>query len=194
MKYTLSIIVLLVWFAGCKTSKLPAVLQNTDSTSVTITERILYDTTLISADTSAWIEALIECDSNNKAVITNLINQLGQRSSATVETSRTNTGSLVTRTKCKCDSLAIYSEFKSRDTLSVRVITQEVAVEVPAKLTWWESTKVNFGGWFIGIDLTILLLLLLWLAWKIYKNFTPQGMATGAGLSILGSIGKIFKR
>ena len=76
-------------------------------------------------------------------MITNLINQLGQRSSATVETSRTNTGSLVTRTKCKCDSLAIYSEFKSRDTLSVRVITQEVAVEVPAKLTWWESTKVK---------------------------------------------------
>jgi len=192
MKYILLLIIPLCFFS-CKTNKLPFTLDNSDSTSVTITERILYDTTLIPADTSAWMQALIECDSNGRAIISELKSRIGLRSSLQSET-RTEGNKIRTTVKCKCDSLSIYSEFKSRDTLSVRVITKEVAVEVPAKFTWWEATKVNFGGYFIGFDLLILLLLLAWLAWKIFKNFTPQGAMVSTGFSLLGWISKLFKR
>jgi hypothetical protein len=172
----------------------PPVTYHTVDTTILVKETIIHDTTIIANDISE-MEISFEADSNNDVQVKKSITTNGHRSNISYTAERNNKV-LTAQFKCNCDSLAIYHVFKDLDT-SVTVNSKEVQinqVNVPAKFTWWQQFKVDYGGYSLGADLAVLLFLLGYIAWKVFSVVTPQGMAISGGFSVLGWIAKLFKR
>lgn len=183
---------------SCKTNGLINKVPSSDTSShssIVINNKVDIDTITIPADTSAFLKALFECDSNSQIIITSLVNQIGKRSAIGVNTYQPNKRTIVLSAKCKCDSMAIYHLIKSSDTTSKNevVITNRVPYPVPAENTWWEKFKIAYGGYALGAWLGVIILILLWLAWKIFKIATPQGAAISAAQTGLGWFTKLFR-
>lgn len=197
---------------GCKTLKVPVMVPTDDSTSITetsIRDLLFRDTIPIPADTSAWLQMLIECDSEGNARVTDIYNQMGQRSRIMMkeyfqqdsiiqhqDSLLKTRKKLVIRTTCQCDSMSIYAEFRLRDTTYSKVlrITKKIPVPVPMELTWWEKFKIEYGGYAFGVIAAIILFYLIRLAIWIFATFTPQGAAVSAGTGILSTIFRLFLR
>lgn len=148
----------------------PPVVTHTVDTFLQVRETILHDTTYITADAS---EVTLEftADSNNEVQVTKAVTKNGQRSNIAYTTERNNRV-LTAMFKCNCDSLNIYHVFKQLDT-TLRVNTNSTAihtVNVPAQLTWWQSFKVSYGGYAMGLILLYLLLRIGWWALTTYTK------------------------
>lgn len=202
MKYLIILIsvISIAFLPSCKTNGLINRVPSSDTSShssTVINNRVDIDTITIPADTSAFLQALFECDSNSQVIITKLINQIGSRSAIGVNTFQPNYNkkAIVLSANCKCDSVSIYHVMKASDTTSKNevVITNNVPYPVPAENTWWEKFKISYGGYALGAWLTVIILILLWLAWKIFKIATPQGAAISAAQTGLGWFTKLFR-
>lgn len=194
----LLIVISIFFLPSCKTGGLIGKIPTSDTSSnnsLVINNRFDIDTITIPADTSAFMQALFECDSNSQVIITKLISQIGQRSAIGVNTFTENKKTLVFTAKCKCDSAAIYHVMKSSDTTSKSqvVITNRIPYPVPAENTWWEKFKISYGGYAMGAWLLVIVIFILWLAWKIFKIATPQGAAISAAQTGLGWLTKLFR-
>ncbi len=197
---------------GCKSMKLPVMVPTDDSTSITetsIRDLTLFDTIPIPADTSAWLQMLIECDSEGNAHVQDVWNQMGERSrimmkefyqqdsviqfqDSVIKTKKR----LVIRTQCECDSMAIYAEFHLRDTTYSKVlrITHKIPVPVPMELTWWQKFKIEYGGYAFGVIAAVIGYYLIRLIIWAFATFTPQGAAIKTGTGIFSGIFKLFLR
>lgn len=202
----------LIGIHGCKTMKVPIMVPTDDSTSITetsIRDLILRDTIPIPADTSAWMQMLIECDSLGNANVMDVWNQIGERSRIMMaeyyeqdsiihkqDSLLKAKKRLVVRTQCQCDSMAIYAEFHLRDTTYSKVlrITKKIPVPVPMELTWWEKFKIEYGGYAFGVIATVIGYYLIRLIIWLFATFTPQGQAVKAGTGVLSGIFKLFLR
>jgi len=194
----LLIVISIFFLPSCKTGGLMGKIPTSDTSSnnsLVINNRFDIDTITIPADTSAFMQALFECDSNSQVIITKLISQIGQRSAIGVNTFTENKKTLVFTAKCKCDSAAIYHVMKSSDTTSKSqvVITNRIPYPVPAENTWWEKFKISYGGYAVGAWLLVIVIFILWLAWKIFKIATPQGAAISAAQTGFGWFTKLFR-
>jgi hypothetical protein len=178
MKKLVPLLLILAALSSCRPSRTlcnqlyPPVADTTSQSSFFINTETDIDTILIPADTSAWIQALFECDSAGNAVIASLKSQFGLRSSLQINTNYQGKRIIETSIRCKCDSATIYHIMQSRDTVSrsVQTITKTIPVPVPADLTWWQKFKVAYGGYAMGILLAYILLRVGWWALKTYTK------------------------
>lgn len=154
---------------SCKTTQpIPVVLNNKDSshseTLITYRDTAIY----IPADTTAWMQALAECDSLGNVKLTNLQKHFGRISEATV-TVKDN----VIVAKCIIDSMSIYLKLKEtyKSDASVKEKEIPVYIEVPAKLTRFEKFKINYGGYALVSWIVVIILIIVFIALKIRGKF-----------------------
>jgi len=98
--------------------------------------------------------------------------------------------------KCKCDSESIYLAFKFRDTSSA-ITHNNTAISIVEKekeLKGGQKFTLLVGPWAIGILSLQIILILLYLGYKIAKIATPQGAAITGIQTGLSWFGKLFKR
>lgn len=191
---------LLFSFSSCRVTRdrcnqlYPPIVTHSSDTIIQITETIIHDTTFIAADESI-IELTFEADSQNNVQVTSVTNKAGKRSSIDFRT-ETNNKVLHAMFDCKCDSLDIYHTFKDRDTSSAITHnnTSISIVEKEKELEGGQKFTLLIGPWAIGILSLQLILILLYLGYKIAKIATPQGAAITGIKTGLSWFGKLFKR
>lgn len=170
----------------------PPIETHTTDTVLQVRETIVHDTTYIAADSSS-VEVFFKADSNNNIQVIETKTNSGRRSNTNFITRR-NDKVLHAIFDCHCDSMAIYHTFKDLDTnLSVHTTDTKLhRVEVPAQLTWWQQTKVTFGGYAFALLLAQVLAVLGYIAYKVFSVATPQGAAISGGFKVVGWIRKLF--
>lgn len=167
---------LLIFFtSGCITAqkcaeRYPPVRDTSEVKTTTIRE-VVHDTMLVTKVDSARVEVYINCDSTGRAQVVSRNTTNGQTARARV-TEQRSAGVLHAIFDCVCDSQAIYMTWKTKDTSDFhqREIKVIQPYPVPAKLTWWESTKIAFGGWAMGILSTLIIGTIAWWALKTYAK------------------------
>ena len=146
-------------FIGCVPRG--TVLQRTDSVFVERTiERI--DTTYIVAPDTAALRLLVECDSNNNAILAMLDTERGERINASAKATNAG-GALLVDVECGEDSLRVLVE-QLRETIRTTSAHNEVQV-VKEK---YIPPFAKFAMWWFGITAAILLAVA---AVKIYRRF-----------------------
>ena len=119
----------------------PPQITKTDTLTVTTTEHVRDTIFKIEAD-SSWIKALIECDSNGKATIRELLDyRNGNRS----QLPRLNLVNNILTADCKCDSNKIHALLKDREKITDHRTSETItppAIEVKFIPGWM---------WFFGI-------------------------------------------
>lgn len=146
-------------FVGCVPRG--TVLQRTDSVFVerTIERR---DTTYMVAPDSAALRLLVECDSNNNAILAMLESERGERINASAKYTNKG-GALLVDVECGEDSLRVLVE-QLRETIRTTSAHQEVQV-VKEK---YIPKFAKFTMWWFGITAAVLLAIA---AVKIYSKF-----------------------
>lgn len=145
----------------------PEIIQKDSSFSEVTT--VVKDTTIYEpADTSAWVKALLECDSLGQIRIIELQNQLGKKSKIKTEL-KNNTF----KSTCIVDSSAVYFTWKELHEKSgaIKETTVKVPFPVPAQLTWWEQFKIRYGGYALGAWLAIILAVIIYIVLKVWGKF-----------------------
>lgn len=143
--------------------------QVTDTITQTQIETIKEETYIdvpyyIPADTSAWVKALIECDSLGRAKIKEIEKQNGKRSNI-----NTTLKDNVFKTKCNCDAIKDSLQTVITNITKKQSSTNTIVRPCPQnKATWWQKTKQDFGGY--AIILWIILILVL-VGWRLLKAF-----------------------
>ncbi len=161
MRNLLYIFIAIVLLASCNS---PRRIGSTVVDSI-VTEREVTteDTTLGVAADSSLYQALIECDSNGRAYLSELeALKLGLRSRLTgVELTPIPSRPAVNLLtfECVCDSMAIYFAMAkvTETTKETKSKVETITVEVN-KLTWWQQTQV-YG--FRALALLLLILILI---------------------------------
>ena len=121
-----------------------------------------YDTAYMVAPDTAALRLLVECDSNNNAILAMLESERGERINASAKA--TNSGStLLVDVECGEDSLRVLVE-QLRETIRTKSAHQEVQV-VKEK---YIPPFAKFAMWWFGITAAILLAIA---AVKIYSRF-----------------------
>lgn len=141
-----------------------------DTTTVTITEvrEVLHDTTvLLPADTTAFVQALLACDSNNQVVVRQLTEKLGTKSRVNYTLAK-NTFTA----RCVCDSSSIYLTWKERDTLSSHTATIKEFVKVPAQFSHMQLIYLRLGQTLFWLLILIVVLTVAYVILKLTKTFT----------------------
>lgn len=165
---------LVLFTTSCSVSKrikkckelLPQVTDTITQTQIeTVKEETYIDVPyFIPADTSAWVKALIECDSLGKARLSNVQKTNGNRSKINLNLK----GNTLTA-KCEADSLkGVVKALQKQVTIKDRQIKQIVKPCPENKLSWWQKTKQDFGG--IALILW-LILVFLFVGWRLLKAF-----------------------
>lgn len=146
-------------FVGCVPRG--TVLQRTDSVFV---ERTIEwrDTTYMVAPDTAALRLLVECDSNNNAILAMLESERGERINASAKATN-NGGALMVDVECGEDSLRVLVE-QLRETIRTTSAHNEVQV-VKEK---YIPSFAKFTMWWFGITAAILLAIA---AVKIYSRF-----------------------
>jgi len=191
---------LLLSFSSCTITRdkcnqlYPPIVMHSSDTVIQVTETIIHDTTFIAADESS-IEITFEADSQNNVQVTSVTNKAGKRSNIDFRTERNNK-LLHAMFDCNCDSFNIYHTFKDRDTSSAITHnnTAITIVEKEKELKGGQKFTLLVGPWCIGILSLQLILILLYLGYKIAKIATPQGAAITGIQTGLSWFGKLFKR
>lgn len=126
------------------------IVQVTDTVTNTVVEVSEIETFVdipyyITADTSAWVKALIECDSIGNARIKELTQNKGNRSS--VKASIQN-NVLTAQSNCEAitDSLKAVIKNTTTTKLETKIVKQPCPEHI---LSWWAKFKINFGGYAI---------------------------------------------
>lgn len=120
------------------------------------------DTTYMVAPDTAALRMLVECDSNNNAILAMLESERGERINASAKATNDG-GALLVDVECKEDSLRVLVE-QLRETIRTTSAHQEVRV-VKEK---YIPSFAKFTMWWFGITAAILLAIV---AVKIYSKF-----------------------
>lgn len=186
----LALIILFFSIQSCVTQKrcaekFPPVASIIRDSTVVITEHV-YDTTITLKPDAGTITALIECDSQNNALIKEITKANGERVKLNMRVTK-NDKALHAIFDCQVDSMGIYLAFKTHDTTTkVNSVETKLKIqEVEKQLSWWDGTKVKFGGYAIGTIAALVTSLFLYIAWKVFTVATPQGAAISAGGGLL---------
>jgi hypothetical protein len=145
------------------------IVQVTDTITQTNTEIVTIENFVdvpyyIPADTSAWVKALIECDSLGKASIKSIEKNNGKRT-----TINTKLKDNVFTTTCDSDSLK--GVIKALQTSTNKVSKELKTVSTPCpenKLSWWQKIKLNYGGYAI---IAWIILILFFVGRKLLKTW-----------------------
>lgn len=143
------------------------IVQVTDTVTNTVVEVSEIETFVdipyyIPADTSAWVKALIECDSLGQARIKELTQNKGNRSS--VKASIKNN---VLLAQSNCEAITDSLKAVIKNTTTKKVETKTIVQPCPEnKLSWWAKFKLNYGGYAI---IGWLLLVLFFISRKFLK-------------------------
>lgn len=121
-----------------------------------------HDTEYMVAPDTAALRLLVECDSNNNAILAMLESERGERINASAKTTN-NGGALLVDVECGEDSLRVLVE-QLRETIRTTSAHNEVQV-VKEK---YIPTFAKFTMWWFGITAAILLAIA---AVKIYSRF-----------------------
>jgi hypothetical protein len=123
----------------------------------------------IPADTSAFLKALIECDSNYKAQIKILENKKGNRSVLKPSINKN-----VLTVTCKADSLTgvvkALNKTIQRQTNKIQTLSRPCP---DLSLTKWQRLKIDWGGYWL---LLIVVYVVYRLAKAYYRVNTPMGL------------------
>lgn len=143
----LSLIMLMAVLAGsCVTRNrcakyFPPSIVKTDSVKVTVVDHV-RDTVIRIASDSSWIKYLVECDSNRRATIKELIQYKdGHRAQLPLVSLHNN----VLTADCHCDSARIHALLKERETITDNQSSETITpppIEVKYIPGWM---------WFFGI-------------------------------------------
>ena len=120
------------------------------------------DTTYMVAPDSAALRLLVECDSNNNAILAMLESERGERINASAK-AKNNGGALLVDVECGEDSLRVLVE-QLRETIRTTSAHKEVQV-VKEK---YIPPFAKFAMWWFGITAAVLLAIS---AVKIYSRF-----------------------
>lgn len=151
---------------SCKVpQQLPVTVNNKDSSHTEVKYVDRNVPVFIPADTSAWMQALIECDSMGIARLTDLQKQFGRKAEAALSIKKN-----VVRAKCIVDSQTVYLKVKDRYETNNSVKSTETLVPYPVEkqLTWWQQFKVNYGGYAIGSWIGLIVGIIVMVIIKIY--------------------------
>lgn len=121
-----------------------------------------YDTAYMVAPDTATLRMLVECDSNNNAILAMLESESGERINASAKATN-NGGALMVDVECGEDSLRVLVE-QLRETIRTTSAHNEVQV-VKEK---YVPPFAKFAMWWFGITAVILLAAV---AVKIYRRF-----------------------
>jgi len=145
------------------------IVQVTDTITQTNTEIVTVENFVdvpyyIPADTSAWVKALIECDSLGKASIKSIEKNNGKRT-----TINTKLKDNVFTTTCNSDSLKGVIKALQKTINKVSKEVKTVAQPCPEnKLSWWQKIKLNYGGFAI---ISWFLVIFIYLGRKLLKQW-----------------------
>ena len=150
------------------------IVQVTDTITQTNTEIVTVENFVdvpyyIPADTSAWVKALIECDSLGKATIKSIEKNNGKRT-----TINTKLKDNVFTTTCDSDSLK--GVIKALQTSTNKVSKELKTVVQPCpenKLSWWQKIKLNYGGYAI---IAWIILILFFVGRKLLKQWLKMNV------------------
>lgn len=120
------------------------------------------DTTYMVAPDSAALRLLVECDSNNNAILAMLESERGERINASAKSTNKG-GALLVDVECGEDSLRVLVE-QLRET--IRTTSEHKEVQVVKEK--YIPTFAKFTMWWFGITAAVLLVVS---AVKIYSKF-----------------------
>lgn len=147
------VIILLLFLAGCRTSK-PVIYEH-----VVTKDSVVYvvrDTTIIAPADSSHIKALLECDSLGNVLIKQIENMQGRLNARQNLTIQDN----VLEADCICDSMSIYATLRDRHQTTTTAKT--VYVEIEKELKWWQKAMIG-AGWVFSLAFIIFIFIELFL-------------------------------
>lgn len=111
---------------------------------------------------SATIRALLECDENGKVVLNwlDIANSKNAQAQLTID----SLGNLLAKMKTQPDTVYLPSKEVT--------VTKEVKEPYPVEkeLTRWQKIRLNVGGWAIGIVIITILVMAVWMIYKLKKS------------------------
>ena len=153
----LSFIIILCLCSGCRTGKLPpAVIDQKDSIRTvikTVIKETVKDSLVYINQDEASLQALLECDSNGKVLLKQLLKYKAGKHAAVPEMRLDNN---VLDVVNRVDSFSIYLQWKERytsvDTSTLHdkltTITNTVRIHY---LTWWDKLFIKAGKILLAI-------------------------------------------
>lgn len=144
---------------GCKTPAELTGAYDISSESIIYRDRVEY--VEVPAD-SGIVQALLECDEAGKVVMKEL--DMVSSENSRLKFSLDSLGSI----KARYGRPAVYIPVEVHDTTIVRSDTLRVyeTVYVDKPLTWWQKTKMDFGGVAIGA----LMIFVAYIIYSLYKK------------------------
>ena len=141
---------------ACKTQPITQTVE-----TVRIEREVLRDTVLKFAPDSASVRALLECDSLNNVIVTELERERGTRINPEVKKQRNEGGGIVLQVDCKEDSLRAEIQIRDKYIEELKNSTTQVPVRV-------RSGYDRFTSWFFWI---VVVLVLIRTAWWFVKKY-----------------------
>lgn len=130
-----------LFMPSCRSSRLTTT-QTSDS--VRIIER-WRDTTIYEQPDKAWLKGWLECDSVGQVLLRELEIERGRNITPHIK--------IVNDTiyvECKTDSLERLLKIRDLEIKMLKEMQTEVIVEVEREPTWWETTQMKLGMFFLA--------------------------------------------
>ena len=111
---------------------------------------------------SATIRALLECDENGKVVLNwlDIANSKNAQAQLTID----SLGNLLAKMKTQPDTVYL----PSKEVMVTKKVKEPYPVE--KELTRWQKIRLNVGGWAIGIVIITILVMAVWMIYKLKKS------------------------
>lgn len=153
---TLAPFMCLVLICSCRTVKYVPVESKADSVVV---EKLVE--VQLPPD-SATIRALLECDENGKVVLNwlDIANSKNAQAQLTID----SLGNLLAKMKTQPDTVYL----PSKEVMVTKKVKEPYPVE--KELTRWQKIRLNVGGWAIGIVIITILVMAVWMIYKLKKS------------------------
>lgn len=153
---TLAPFMCLVLICSCRTVKYVPVESKADSVVV---EKLVE--VQLPPD-SATIRALLECDENGKVVLNwlDIANSKNAQAQLTID----SLGNLLAKMKTQPDTVYL----PSKEVTVTKKVKEPYPVE--KELTRWQKIRLNVGGWAIGIVIITILVMAVWMIYKLKKS------------------------
>ena len=111
---------------------------------------------------SATIRALLECDENGKVVLNwlDIANSKNAQAQLTID----SLGNLLAKMNTQPDTVYL----PSKEVTVTKKVKEPYPVE--KELTRWQKIRLNVGGWAIGIVIITILVMAVWMIYKLKKS------------------------